>query len=416
MEGRSTPHRHGEGDDRVGPRVKVLRLQRQRSKRPRRARVVEKPRRDGGGSAGEGDGPKRGDEENSGEGRRRGPPRLLLVAIALAVLGAGGWYGWRWWSHARLHESTDNAYVQGPVAQVGARIAGTVLRVHVADNAAVEAGAPLFDLDPRDLEATRAASAAGVGAAEAKVAQARAQGEVAAAAVGEAEAQLLVAEAEAGRAATELARYGRLSAAAVAATDRDRVGAESRSSAARVEAARRRLASARAGRAEAEAGLRGAEAELGQAAARLREADLNLSHTRVVAPFAGRVANKRVEPGDGVRPGQPVLALVGVERWLEANFKETQLTDMRPGQSVIVTVDAFPDRRMQGTVESIGRGTGSRFAALPAQNATGNWVKVVQRVPVRVTLDEEWSRRVGAGEVPIAPGMSSSVEVRVRDE
>ncbi len=345
---------------------------------------------------------------------RAGPPRWILIGVGAVLLIAGGWYGWSWWAHARLHESTENAYVQAPIAQIGARVGGQVLRVHVADNAEVEAGAPLIELDPRDLEAARTAAEAVVRAAEARIGQARASGGVAAAAVGEAEAQLSVAEAEAERAAADLERYSRLSAAAVSAQERDRVATESRSAAARVEAARRRLASSRAQSAEAEAALRGAEAEAGQAAARLREAELNLGHARITAPFAGRIANKRVEPGDYLRPGQPVLSLVGADRWVEANFKETQLTGMRPGQPVTLTVDAFPDHEMRGRVESLQRGTGSRFAALPAQNATGNWVKVVQRIPVRVVLDEEWARRVAAGEVPISPGMSAEVEVRVR--
>ncbi|WP_338665333.1 HlyD family secretion protein [Pararoseomonas sp. SCSIO 73927] len=370
---------------------------------------IRRPRQEGERKDG-----KEADQGDGKEGKPQGPPRWVLILILVAILLGGGWWGWRWWSHSRLHEVTDNAYVEAPVAMIGPRVQGQVLRVHVAENAEVAEGTPLFDLDARDFEASREAAGAALRAAEARIAQAQAQQAVAAAGIGEAQAQLAVAEAEAARAASDAARYRGLSTAAVAAQERDRAGSESRAAQARAQAARTRVASAEAQRGQAQAAQRAAEAEAAQAEARLREAELNLSHTRIVAPFPGRVTNKRVEPGDHVRPGSSVIALVGTERWVEANFKESQLTDMRPGQPVTLTVDAFPDAVMTGRIESLQRGTGSRFAALPPQNATGNWVKVVQRVPVRIALDEAWQRRAASGELPIAPGMSAEVEARVR--
>jgi membrane fusion protein (multidrug efflux system) len=146
-----------------------------------------------------------------------------------------------------------------------------------------------------------------------------------------------------------------------------------------------------------------------QAGAQVRQAQLNLSYTKLTAPMPGRVTNRKIERGDYLQPGQPLFALVPTNVWVTANFKETQLTDMQAGQPVAITVDAYPLVTFQGHVDSFQRGTGARFSLLPAENATGNYVKVVQRVPVKIVFDEP-----PGGDYLLGPGMSVVPEVRVR--
>ena len=251
-------------------------------------------------------------------------------------------------------ESTDDAAVDAHVIPVSAKVAGHVARVLVDDNQQVKAGALLAELDPRDFQ-TRLDQAKG------KVASDRA---------------------DSAKTGADLKR-----AAALFARD---------------EASKQDLEHAQAA---ADAAL----AELSQSEAALRQAELDLSYTRIEAPEAGRVTRKAVEPGAYVSIGQPVLALVPEDAWVVANFKETQLTRMRPGQPAEIRVDAYPDQRLRGHVDSIQAGTGARFSLLPAENATGNFIKVVQRVPVKIVLDDK-----PAGGRVLAPGMSVEATVGLR--
>jgi len=250
--------------------------------------------------------------------------------------------------------STDDAFVEAHVVPVSAKVAGHVARVYVDDNRLVKAGELLAELDPRDFQ-TR------VDAARGKVASDRAQ---------------------AAKTASDLARARALFA--------------------RDEASKQDVEHAQA---ESDA----AAAAVAQSDAALRQAELDLSYTRIAAPDAGRVTRKSVEPGAYVSIGQAMLALVPEESWVTANFKETQLTKMRPGQRAEIKIDAYPDRRLRGHVDSIQAGTGARFSLLPAENATGNFVKVVQRVPVKIVLDEG----LDGGRL-LAPGMSVEAEVELK--
>lgn len=250
--------------------------------------------------------------------------------------------------------STDDAFVEAHVIPVSAMVSGRVARVLVDDNQAVTAGSVLAEIDPRDFQ-TRLDQARG------KVASDRA---------------------EAAKTEADLKRASALFA--------------------RDEASRQELE-------HAQAAADAAKADLSQTEAALRQAELDLSYTKLVAPEDGRVTRKSVEPGGYVSVGQAVLALVPADAWVVANFKETQLTRMRPGQPASVLIDAYPEKRLRGHVDSIQAGTGARFSLLPAENATGNFVKVVQRVPVKIVLDE----KPGAGRV-LAPGMSADVEVDLR--
>jgi membrane fusion protein (multidrug efflux system) len=250
--------------------------------------------------------------------------------------------------------STDDAAVDAHVIPVSARVAGHVARVLVDDNRRVAAGELPLELDPRDFQNA-------LDQARGKVASDRA---------------------EAAKTAADLGR-------ASALFSRD-------------EASKQDLEHAQAAADAAKAGL-------AQSQAALRQAELDLSYTRVSAPEAGRVTRKAVEPGAYVSVGQSVLALVPDDVWVVANFKETQLARMRRGQPATIRVDAYPDRLLHGHVDSIQAGTGSRFSLLPAENATGNFVKVVQRVPVKIALDD----KPAEGRV-LAPGMSVEATVDLR--
>jgi membrane fusion protein (multidrug efflux system) len=280
-----------------------------------------------------------------------GPARWKWAAGAGAalLLGFGAWLLLR-----APRVSTDDAAIEAHVIPVSAKVAGHVASVLVKDNERVEAGAPLLELDSRDL-ATRLAQA------KAKAASERA-------------------------------------ASAKAAADAKRAQALF----AKDEASKQDLE-------HAQAAAEGAAADLAAADAALSQAELDLSYARLTAPQAGRVTRKSVEPGAYIAVGQPVMALVPDEVWVVANFKETQLARMRGGEEAEIKVDAFPGKRLRGHVDSIQAGTGSRFSLLPAENATGNFVKVVQRVPVKIVLDE----RPEDGRV-LAPGMSVEATVRLR--
>ncbi len=394
-------------------------------------------------------------------------PLVLGVSLALVVAVAAGW----WYTSGK--ESTDDAQVDGHIVPVAPRAGGTVMEVRVQINQRVEKGALLVQIDPRDyqiaLERARADLADAEAASEAArngvpITSATTAGQVASAtasverariatAIAEkdiegakarlvgAQARLKEAKANETRVANDLDRMKQLVAkdevsrqqydATVAASEAAKAAVEG-AQAGVVEAEQgvqnalsRREQSLEAAR-QAEADLRTAHtapaqmnvsrARLGSADARLQmvrasvaQAQLNLEHTSVVAPAAGIVSRKSVEPGQVVQPGQPLLALVQVDEvWVTANFKETQLKDMRVGQPAQVSVDAY-GRSYSGIVESLAGATGARFSLLPPENATGNFVKVVQRVPVRIVFD----KNQGVEQL-LRPGMSVTATVRTR--
>lgn len=357
----------------------------------------------------------------------RGTVRLLAVGLLVAVAAVG----LPMVLHALSHESTDDAFVEAHVVPMSARVAGHVARVLVGDNEPVAAGQLLVEIDPRDYQAALDAARAGEQAAVAAVAEARAQAGAARTRLDQARADLNAQQAaragykadmdedkaEFVRDAADLERIRALAETGVvspqrfdhatAARDVSRAKLTSASrqiatQAARVQQARAALATAREALRQAEAQVSARRAEQQRAAAQLEQARLNLSYTRVTAPCDGTVAKKAVEPGAFVQPGQGLMSVVGDEVWVVANFKETQITEMRPGQPVAIEVDAYPDVEFKGHVDSIQRGTGSRFSLLPAENATGNFVKVVQRVPVKIVFDEDAQTRSHL----LAPGMS----------
>ena len=355
------------------------------------------------GQTREGEAPKDQPEQHP---RRR---RWLIAAGALVVvllLAGGGW----WWSQSRQWESTDDAFLETHVTRLAPQVAGRVLRLLVDDNQPVAEGALLVEIDPRDFEVALATARARQGSAAAQAAQSQAEVHVRSAATGQAAANVVVAEADLQNAETSLRRFRSVDPRAVTQQQRDDADAASRSARARLEAARQAVVASQAQEAASGAQAAAAGAALSEAEAAVANAELQLSYTRIVAPVAGRVANRGVEVGNFVTPGQALLSVVENDVWVTANFKETQLRGIRPGQPVEITVDAFPRPVLHGRVDSIQRGTGSRFSVLPAQNATGNYVKITQRVPVKIVLEDDRAR-----DLPLAPGMSVVPQVRVRD-
>jgi membrane fusion protein (multidrug efflux system) len=409
----------------------------------------------------------------------------LAVVVALAAIGWGAWA----WHKSTIEVSTDDAYVEGMISPVSAKVSGHVVELLVTDNQVVRAGDVLLKVDPRDYEAKRDQARAAVGVAEASVRAARAEvpltrdttrsqvdevraslessrvgvraSESAAdesrarlesrrAAAAAMKAEVSAAQSAQRKAARDLERMKLLmkndyvsrreyddAVAALETADANLEAAQLRlaqtekevqqfqaelaSRALAVEQARQRVAEVRGTLAKAEgqqaqvsvktAEVARAEAVLRAAQADLATAELNVEHSIVRAPIDGVVSKRSVELGQVVQPGQPLLALVPLEDvWIVANFKETQLTRIRPGQKAEIRVDSFPGTVFHGTVNSLSAGTGSRFSLLPPENATGNWVKVVQRVPVKITLD---NKSVGNPHA-LRAGMSAVVTVRLR--
>lgn len=332
-------------------------------------------------------------------------PRVISFFLILLI---GAIFGLRYFLHARLVESTDDAFIEGHVVQVSSKIAGQVLEVRVRDNQEVPPGELLAAVDPRDFEVRLAQARAGEAAARGKLKQAQTQLPVARANLGQAEAEVQVAETVAALRETDLKRLDQLGEL-VSHQQLDQARSTAQTSRAQLGAARKRAAAAEAQVVNAESQVQTAQAEVEQAAVAIQQAELELSYTKIFSSEEGRVTRKSVEPGNYVQPGQALMAIVPSRVWVVANFKETQLTDMRAGQPVQVRVDAYPGKVFKGHVDSIQAGSGARFSLLPPENATGNFVKVVQRFPVKIVLDGP----IDPGTF-LAPGMSVHPEVRVR--
>jgi membrane fusion protein (multidrug efflux system) len=336
--------------------------------------------------------------------------RPLLVLGVLIVAAAMVTGGVMWWLEARQWESTDDAFIDAHMVMIAPQVAGRVARVLVDDNQKAAAGQLLVELDPALFKAQVDQAEANRAAAAGSLEQANAQQAVALANVQEARAQVGVAEANATNASRQLARTEPLVQREFASRqqlDNDRANARSTSS--NLDAAQKKLASTEAQLQAAASQIDTAKANLKSAEAQEEQARLNLAYTRVVAPEAGRVAHKNVAVGDYVQVGQNLMASVPLKVWVTANFKETQLDHMQVGQPVEISIDAYPDKLFHGHVDSFEAGSGSAFDLLPPENATGNYVKVVQRVPVKIVFDTPPDPHF-----PLGPGMSVVPSVKVR--
>lgn len=339
------------------------------------------------------------DEADGNGKRRRG-----LLWLALVVLVAGiAWYAY-WWLHGRWHVSTDDAYAGGTVVQVTAEVAGTVRTVWPRETEAVVAGQPLIELDAADARIAMDAAVADLGATVRQVRGAYPQ-------AGRLRAQIAAREAELARARDDFSRResiaagGAVSAEELAHAREVVKGAESALQAAREEL---NVALAQTGGIDASN-----HPQVMRAAARVREAALALDRTKIVAPVDGVVARKGVQVGQRVNAGTPLMALVQMQdMWVDANFKEVQLQHMRIGQPVELESDLYGgDVAYHGRIKGFSPGTGAAFALLPAQNASGNWIKIVQRVPVRIALDPQ---ELAAH--PLRVGLSMQANVDLHDQ
>lgn len=324
--------------------------------------------------------------------------------LLLAIIG-----GVSYWLDVRHYESTDDAFVAARSFAVASKVGGYVVEVPVTDNQHVKAGDLLARIDERDYEIAVDQASAQVAVAEANIANVHAQIDSQQEQIKEAKAQQEQAEAQLKFAQQEAARAQDLVDKGAGTVQRQQ---QTRSDldAQQANASRSRTAvtAAELGVKTLEAQLKSSAASLKQAQSQLDQAKLNLQYTHIVAAQPGRVVKLSGAVGTYVAPAQSIMMFVPDDVWITANYKETQLTDMRPGQPVEIRVDAYPGRKLTGHVASVQPGSGTAFSLLPAENATGNYVKVVQRVPVKIVVDN-WP-----DDVPIGPGMSVVPWTKVR--
>ena len=328
--------------------------------------------------------------------RRPGGKQLKWIIAAIVLLAAAV-SGLRYWHESSLYESTDNAYVGANQVEVTAQITGTVTEVHVQDQQHVKAGDPLFDIAPANYQLA-------VSKAQAALELARQGTTQLSAGVASAQAALAQRRAEELNARNTWLRNQQLMKSGFLSPQ----GAEQSRTAVVTAEAATRAAEANVAQARAQLGATGEEnANVQAAAAALDQAKLDLARTHVVAPTDGVIANFSLQPGNVVQPGVPLFVIVASQEfWVDANFKETQLKTIRPGQHATITTDMYPDHPFEGIVQSVAGGAGSAFSLLPPQNATGNWVKVTQRVPVRVRIENPDPQH------PLRIGTSATVKVR----
>jgi membrane fusion protein, multidrug efflux system len=336
---------------------------------------------------------------------------LVVGVSALVLVGAAIWYGWNWWTKGRFVQWTDDAYVGGEVTTITSKVAGFIDKIAATDNQNVKAGELLVKLDDRDYRAQLARANATIAARQATLANRDAARNLQEAMIEQATAEIAAAAAEVARTKYDLDRYKTLSEDRFASLQR-------------FEQADADYKKAVAAERKAQAGLQAAERQLGVIDAQQREAQaafdqaiaerdlaaLNLDYTEIRSPIDGVVGNRSARVGAYATVGAQLLSVVPAQGlWVDANFKESQLAYMTPGQPVELTADVLPDIRLHGRVASLAPATGAQFSVIPPENATGNFTKIVQRVPVRILLDDY------AGELGrLRPGLSVIARVDQR--
>jgi len=349
------------------------------------------------------------------DGRRNGPGKWPLIILGFAVAAAivgGVWY----YLSTRDIESTDDAYTDGRAIIVAPKVSGYVVELNVSDNTHVRAGDLLLRIDPRDFIAARNQAAATLALANAQLANARVNLEMARitfpARLAQADAQRAAAGASLQLAESEYRRQRSVDPRATTQEAIDTAAAQSKTAAANLAQNQALVEVARLvpqNIEQAETQVRQLEAQAAQAQAQLDAAELNVGYTELRAPQDGWVTRRNVEFGTYLQAGQSVFTIVTPDIWVVANFKETQLNRMRSGQRVRIGVDAYPNLRLRGHVDSVQMGTGSRFTSFPSENATGNWVKIVQRVPVKIVIDSGLDPDHG---LPLGLSVTPSVTLR----
>ncbi|MGO8917928.1 MAG: HlyD family secretion protein [Stellaceae bacterium] len=341
-------------------------------------------------------------------GRRVARKSLALLGAALIVGLGAAWYGYGWWTVGRFIESTDDAYVGGDVTVIAPKVGGFIAEVAVTDNQPVHAGDLLVKLDDRDYRAALAKAEAAVAGQQATLANLDAIRRLQQALIAEAQAGIAAADAEIVRARDDQIRLRQLSAnAAVSVQSSQRADAAYKEALAAGEKARAGFDAAERQLDVIDTQKRQTEAALAGAAADRETAQLNLGYTELRAPIDGTIGNRSAHLGAFATVGAQLLSVVPARGlWIDANFKENQLARMRPGQKVTIAADVLPGEVFYGHVASLAPATGAEFSVLPPENATGNFTKIVQRVPVRIVLDGDASE-LGR----LRPGLSVTAAV-----
>jgi membrane fusion protein (multidrug efflux system) len=344
---------------------------------------------------------------------KRRPLAFIIGGVVLVLLAIGGIY---FWLSTRNIEDTDDAYTDGRAITIAPQVTGVVVSLDVTDNQFVKQGQPLIHIDPRQYQIDREQAEGALATANAQYRGQQFGLEIAQknfpAQLAQAKAQLESAKANLIKTQADFDRQTSLPKAATSQQDVDASAAALKQAEAQVALADAQVTQnspvpQRIGETDAQVGQLKGQVE--QAQARLDQADLNLSRAVVTAPQDGWITKRNVEAGTYVVPGQQIFSIVATDVWITANFKESQLADMRPGQHVIIKVDAYPNLRLEGHVDSIQLGSGSKFTAFPPENATGNYVKIVQRVPVKIVIDRGLDPSI-----PLPLGISVEPTVTVR--
>ena len=329
------------------------------------------------------------DENDEDKPKSKLPLIILAVVVVIAIVVALIY----WLMHRGL-VSTDDAYTEGRAIAIAAKVSGYVTELSVDDNTMVKAGDLLMKIDPRDYITARDQARANLELAQAQLISAEVDLEIARvrapASLEQAQAQLAQAEANKQQAEQEYRRQRAVDQRATTQTNVDQATAQMKSATAAVMNAKAQVDVAslvQQNIQSAEATVQQRQAQVDQGKANLEQAEINLAYTELRAPQDGRITKRNVEKGTYLQPGQQILYVVTPEIWVTANFKENQLTHIRPGQPVTIDVDSFPDMELHGHIDSIQEGSGARFSAFPAENATGNFVKIVRRVPVKIIIE-----------------------------
>lgn len=331
--------------------------------------------------------------------------KLIIAApLLLAAAAAGGYY---WWTQVRFIETTDNAYVEADISNISVKVPGYVVLSDVTDNQHVKKGELLAQLEDNQFSAKVSQAEASLASAKADLQTLAAKVELQRALITQASAGVVAAESDKIRAEQQLSRSKKLKVSNYSSQDDvDQLQAGFDSAAARLDEAQAVLVAKQRELAVFNAQLIQASSVVEQADATLELAKIQLNDTRVTAPFSGVIGKRGAMVGQYVQPGQALYSLVPDGAvWITANFKETQIQHMQPGQSVQVSLDAFPDKTFSGVINSLSPASGAKFSLLPAENATGNFTKIVQRIPVRIRLD------LSQEEVRVMPGLSAVVKV-----
>jgi membrane fusion protein, multidrug efflux system len=344
-------------------------------------------------------------------GARIGLKGLALAGAVLLVWSGAAWYGHQWWTVGRFIESTDDAYVGGDVTVIAPKVAGLIAEVAVTDNQPVHAGDILVRLDDRDYRAVLAKAEGAVAAAQATLANLDANRRLQEAVIAQANAEVVAADAEVARAQFDVERYRRLVSDQFASAQRfQQADADHKKGVAAADKARAALAAAQRRLDVIDTQKQQAQAALVQAVAERDLAQINLGYTEIRAPIDGTVGNRSARSGAYASVGAQLMSLVPAKGlWVDANFKENQLARMQRGLPATIEADVLPGEVFHGHVASLAPATGAQFSVLPPENATGNFTKIVQRVPVRILLDGDASA-LGR----LRPGLSVTADVDER--